>query len=357
MSLLVPDYSSSSEEDEAQPAVRPPQPSAPAPSTSQPPAPSSIASLELPPPTTATKAIKRRRVAKKPKTALFLHPDIQRLLESGSSRGLGESDSDDDDIAGGGESLLAKQKKAVAAKRPRAQPRGGANGAAELSSGLSFLPPPKHAIEEKKSKQSSVVSAAAAAITVEEETATTAPEEYSEQTAATYDAAATTAQYQQYYEQQGYYDPSQYQYEQQQQWQEQNQYPAFYQGEDETFGSSKRARNRDRDLERALQQGHFQSVASKIIEVQGPAPNAWAPPVDSLSSGGDKDASDVKVQASFWNSQAGAKVATAKPNRMQRQKHQLNQLAFDAKLREHELMDKKGVSLKTKAETHAKYGW
>lgn len=347
MSLLVPDYSSSSEDDE-----QPPQPSAPAPSSTQPAPPSSstsIASLELPPPTTA-KATKRRRVAKKPKTALFLHPDIQRLLEAGSSRGLGNSDSDsgDDAAGGGGESLLSKQKKAVAAKRPRIQPRSDGDSA-EASSGLSFLPPPKHAIEEKKSKRTSTVSAAAGA--VGDEAAATAPQEYSEQTTATYDDTVRTAQYQQYYEQQ-------YQYEQQQQhWQQEQQYPSFHQGEDETFGSSKRARNRDRDLERALQQGHFQSVASKIIEVQGPAPNAWAPPVDSLSSGGDKDSGDVKVQASFWNSQAGAKVASAKPNRMQRQKHQLNQLAFDAKLREHELMDKKGVSLKTKAETHAKYGW
>jgi proline-rich protein PRCC len=47
-----------------------------------------------------------------------------------------------------------------------------------------------------------------------------------------------------------------------------------------------------------------------------------------------------------------------RPNRLQRQRHQLNQLAFDAKARELEFVEKKRCAgIKTNAETHAKYGW
>jgi hypothetical protein len=66
---------------------------------------------------------------------------------------------------------------------------------------------------------------------------------------------------------------------------------------------------------------------------------------------------EQQVAASFWNSQIGEKVSTMRPSRLQRQRHQLNQLAFDAKAREFELAEKRGAGLKTKAETHAKYGW
>ncbi|RHY68148.1 hypothetical protein DYB30_001628 [Aphanomyces astaci] len=43
--------------------------------------------------------------------------------------------------------------------------------------------------------------------------------------------------------------------------------------------------------------------------------------------------------------------------RLQRQRHQLNQLTFDAKLREFDLMDSKSQMVKSKKETQAKYGW
>ncbi|RLN65455.1 hypothetical protein BBJ29_001152 [Phytophthora kernoviae] len=121
-----------------------------------------------------------------------------------------------------------------------------------------------------------------------------------------------------------------------------------------------RRRTRERDIERALQQGHFESVTEQIAEVQGPSPNAWQPPIDELTRSNNASGSseqDVKVKASFWNAQAGTKVSSVKPSRLQRQKHQLNQLAFDAKLRDFELLDKRSASLKTKRETYAKYGW
>ena len=42
---------------------------------------------------------------------------------------------------------------------------------------------------------------------------------------------------------------------------------------------------------------------------------------------------------------------------MARKKHQINQLAFDAKAREVELMTAAGNMRLSKAQTRAKYGW
>ncbi|TYZ67811.1 hypothetical protein PybrP1_005621 [[Pythium] brassicae (nom. inval.)] len=354
MALLVPDYSSSSEEENEAPPAAPAPPvraanmsasTTAAPPSSAPPPPDVSAAVvleQLPP---SSRAPKRRRPTavaaakkKKPKTMLFLHPSIQRLLESGSTALGGDSDSDGDD-----DSLLAKQRRARAAKRLQAStaPREAGDG-----STLTFLPPPKHVSVEPEKQAAVTADNASAAVD------TTEVESSRHETAPHTEGNYTAEQYEQYY---AYY--GQHYGQQQQQQQDQQAYPTTFQGEDETFGSSKRARNRERDFERALQQGDFASVAAEIVEVRGPAPNAWAPPPESVHGADRQESGEVKVQASFWNPQAGARVATVKPNRMQRHKHQLNQLAFDAKLREHELLDRKGASLKTKAETHAKYGW
>lgn len=45
------------------------------------------------------------------------------------------------------------------------------------------------------------------------------------------------------------------------------------------------------------------------------------------------------------------------PSRLQRKRHQINQLAFDATAKEFDLMENRGRANKSKAETHAKYGW
>ncbi|CAH0480737.1 unnamed protein product [Peronospora belbahrii] len=130
------------------------------------------------------------------------------------------------------------------------------------------------------------------------------------------------------------------------------------QGEDDVAGgSSKRRRTRERDIERALQDGHFETVAGQITDVHGVMPHAWQPPSNTLTGVNGSSDQQVKVKASFWNAQAGTMVSTVKPSRLQRQKHQLNQLAFDAKARDFELLEKRGTSLKTKRETYAKYGW
>ncbi|KAG6576329.1 cmgc cdkl protein kinase [Phytophthora cinnamomi] len=334
MSLLVPDYASSSE-DEAPPSA-PPAPSVPAPAPAPAPAPvAAVSSASAPQP--KQKKTTKKKKTRKAKTTLYLPPEIQRLLETGASGGALSDDSDDDN------ELLAKHKRAKRAASKRLQP-------ADKDSVLAFLPPPKHDLPPAEAAAESPIALEAEAeiAAVEEQNPEPAEAQPGHQPV---DEAANAAAWQQYYQQQQFQDS----------------YAAasqgYYvaQGEDDVpGGSSKRRRTRERDIERALQQGHFESVAGQIMDVQGPAPNAWQPPVDPLtgtsSARGSSD-QEVKVKASFWNAQAGTTVSSMKPSRLQRQKHQLNQLAFDAKARDFELLNKRGASLKTKRETYAKYGW
>jgi proline-rich protein PRCC len=53
----------------------------------------------------------------------------------------------------------------------------------------------------------------------------------------------------------------------------------------------------------------------------------------------------------------GLDGAVFKPSKVQKRKHQINALAASAAERELELMEKRGQSYKTKAQTQAKYGW
>lgn len=329
MSLLVPDYSSSSEDEEPQ-QTAPVAALAPAPVNSAP-APKAPASSSV--------SSNKKRKLKKPKTTLYLPPEIQRLLESGGA--IDDDDGSDDD------GLLAKQRKAVAAKRARTD---GAARSGAASSGLSFLPPPKN-VAEPPAKAASV-SSTAAPVDISSSSGFEASAEHVGPTQPL--AAEATA----YYPQQQQYDASAMTHypQPQQQPHADFDYDAYYSQDAESFaggGSSKRARNRDRELERALQQGNFHSVADKIVEVHGPSPHAWQAPESQRSA----QEGDMKVKASFWSTEKGTTVTSIKPSRLQRQRHQLNQLAFDAKAREFELLEKKGSSLKTKAETHAKYGW
>ncbi|ETP48838.1 hypothetical protein F442_05519 [Phytophthora nicotianae P10297] len=340
MSLLVPDYASSSE-DEAAPGVSAPTPPCapalrPLPATKTLDSPVSSAREAAPKPKKA-----KTKVKKKKKTTLYLPPEIQRLLETGTSGGAFSDDSDDDN------ELLAKHKRAKKAANKRPRPSD-----TDKDSVLSFLPPPKHDLPQPDAVTT-------ANVAVEERQTQEQMQEHAQQAAETQTgqqpvdeatAAANAAAWQQYYQQQQYqasYAASQ-------------DYSVAQGEEDVPGGSSKRRRTRERDIERALQQGHFETVADQITEVQGPAPNAWQPPVDPLTgASGAKGSSDqeMKLKASFWNSQAGTTVSSSKPSRLQRQKHQLNQLAFDAKARDFDLLEKRGASLKTKRETYAKYGW
>ncbi|RQM31201.1 hypothetical protein B5M09_012268 [Aphanomyces astaci] len=88
---------------------------------------------------------------------------------------------------------------------------------------------------------------------------------------------------------------------------------------------------------------------------------ATKPPTDALLSflPPPKVALPAQVLASMagTETEGGYVIASYKPSRLQRQRHQLNQLTFDAKLREFDLMDSKSQMVKSKKETQAKYGW
>ncbi|TDH68573.1 hypothetical protein CCR75_004321 [Bremia lactucae] len=254
----------------------------------------------------------------KAKTTLYLPPEIQQLLERGTSGGA-LSDSSDEDSE-----LLAKHRRArlAANKRPRPSTR-------DKDSLLSFLPPPKHKLPAVKNP---------------EQTLDSAEIQPNEPPVSDTAAAGTVAA-----------------------WHPQHHYPSstssdfkdfsIAQGEDDAIGgSSKRRRTRERDIERALQEGHYETVADQITEVQGPCPSAWEPPINPLSANGSSS-QDMRLSTNFWNARTGTTVSSIKPSRLQRQKHQLNQLAFDAKARDFELLEKRAASMKTKSETYAKYGW
>ncbi|POM59835.1 Glyceraldehyde-3-phosphate dehydrogenase [Phytophthora palmivora] len=328
MSLLVPDYASSSEDEEVSSVSKPAPPpsvSISSPGVNRPDEVTSVARDVASKP----KPKKPKKTKKKTKTTLYLPPEIQRLLETGTSALSDDSDEDSE--------LLAKHKRAkkAASKRPRPTE--------DKDSVLSFLPPPKHELPASDATNSTETTVEQVQMQVQEVTEASGSQQQGD--------AVNTAAWQQYYQQQQQYQVSQAAASQE-----------YYvaQGEDDMpGGSSKRRRTRERDIERALQQGHFETVTGQITEVQGPAPNAWQPPVDPVTgaSANGSSGQEVKVQASFWNTQAGTTVSTMKPSRLQRQKHQLNQLAFDAKARDFELLDKRSASLKTKRETYAKYGW
>ncbi|OWY90800.1 hypothetical protein PHMEG_00040906, partial [Phytophthora megakarya] len=141
---LVPYYASSSEDEKAPTASVAALVSVPGPA---------VRSTVKPPPTTRDAAPKPMSRKRKTKTTFFLPPEIQRLLDTGTSGGV-SSDSDDDS------ELLAKHKRFKKASTKRLRP------AAVNDSVLSFLPQPKHelpvsdadistdrAMEEKKKVQ------------------------------------------------------------------------------------------------------------------------------------------------------------------------------------------------------------
>jgi len=63
------------------------------------------------------------------------------------------------------------------------------------------------------------------------------------------------------------------------------------------------------------------------------------------------------VEASFWNPRKGGVTTTLKPERLQKRKHQINQLAFQAKQQDMELTYKRAAGHQSKKQTMAKYGW
>ncbi|CAM9619665.1 unnamed protein product [Heterosigma akashiwo] len=92
----------------------------------------------------------------------------------------------------------------------------------------------------------------------------------------------------------------------------------------------------------------------------GAVTDVAAAPVDAynpLRQGPSNQAQSVKIKAGFYNPSTGQVEATDKPSKLQKRKHQINQLAFNAAERELELLDRRGQGMLTKAQTQAKYGW
>lgn len=115
------------------------------------------------------------------------------------------------------------------------------------------------------------------------------------------------------------------------------------------------SRDPNRDIERAIQQGQMESVVGQIQDIQGFTPGAWKPVTRHNVHGLQDD--DEKNSANLWHAKTSQQSSSFRPNRLQRQRHQITQLAFDAQAREWELTDRKGHAMKTKAQTQAKYGW
>ncbi|KAH9126989.1 hypothetical protein AeMF1_002638 [Aphanomyces euteiches] len=236
---------------------------------------------------------------KKKKKVLHLPPEIQKLLESG--RTLNSDDESDDEKA------PAKRKAVTKAKN---------EAPADL---LSFLPPPKVALKVLPATQAPPKT----------HTATLAePQDIS-----TDSEPPQTAQ---------------------------DNFVSNYSFDDEhaaeDYGQGKRRRNNERELERLLQQGQFDAVAGKITEVQAVAPDAWQRPIDARGYSHDKEA-QVLASMAGTETEAGYVISSYRPTRLQRQRHQLNQLTFDAKVRELDLLDSRATMARSKKETAAKYGW
>ncbi|ETV68430.1 hypothetical protein H257_15593 [Aphanomyces astaci] len=238
---------------------------------------------------------------KKAKKTLHLPPEIQKLLESG--RALNSDDDSDTDTK---KQPAAVRKQSTATKPP-------------TDALLSFLPPPKVALPVRQEPPHSKRHASLPE-------ATPLPA-----TPVSSSAAAPPA----------YNDPK---------------YSFVAEHDADDYGHGKRRRNHERNLERLLQQGKFDAVAGKITEVKAAAPEAWQPPIDGRGYAHDREA-QVLASMAGTETEGGYVIASYKPSRLQRQRHQLNQLTFDAKLREFDLMDSKSQMVKSKKETQAKYGW
>ncbi|CAK4616943.1 unnamed protein product [Aphanomyces euteiches] len=101
---------------------------------------------------------------------------------------------------------------------------------------------------------------------------------------------------------------------------------------------------------------HAAEDYGQITEVQAVAPDAWQRPIDARGYSHDKEA-QVLASMAGTETEAGYVISSYRPTRLQRQRHQLNQLTFDAKVRELDLLDSRATMARSKKETAAKYGW
>ncbi len=100
--------------------------------------------------------------------------------------------------------------------------------------------------------------------------------------------------------------------------------------------------------ERAARGGRFQVPAVReVSQVE-------------LTAGRDRLASTQNFMGMAFGPEHEARLraeAGAKPSDIQRRKHQIGSLLYDAKLQELKLMEGRLQGMKSKRETQAKYGW
>jgi len=66
---------------------------------------------------------------------------------------------------------------------------------------------------------------------------------------------------------------------------------------------------------------------------------------------------NIKIEAKFWNPRAGDVQTVYQPGKLQKRKHQINSLAFQAQAMEVEVAKTKARGLRTRQQSMAKYGW
>jgi proline-rich protein PRCC len=79
-----------------------------------------------------------------------------------------------------------------------------------------------------------------------------------------------------------------------------------------------------------------------------------------LTAGRDRLVATKNVTGAAFGPEAEARLraeAGPKPNDVQRRKHQIGSLLYDAKMQEVKMMEGRLQGLKTKRETMARYGW
>lgn len=128
--------------------------------------------------------------------------------------------------------------------------------------------------------------------------------------------------------------------------------------------SSASRRRTEQELERSLRRGGGDASAgfdipddAHVVELNGDdmrntnweASMASAPPQPKREK--------VEVVSKVWDSRKGQAVVTSEPSHMQKRKHQINSLAYQAKQMAADLATRSGAGHKTKAQTYSKYGW
>uniref|UniRef100_A0A7S3K0Y3 Uncharacterized protein n=1 Tax=Aureoumbra lagunensis TaxID=44058 RepID=A0A7S3K0Y3_9STRA len=109
-----------------------------------------------------------------------------------------------------------------------------------------------------------------------------------------------------------------------------------------------------RALEDALMAGEVDSLpVEEVLQVHAHVDNRTPEQLAAVSN----YTSEIKVATPFYDPRTGSNITTYRPSKLQRRRHQINALAVTAAERELQLLERNNHSLKTKAQTHAKYGW